>query len=220
MNKNLKDYRKFYFDRSSIISELRVKCMTEMYSKAQPSADYADILKYYVDCKKKGIKPDLIYNRYYLSNEEYLYILNKYIDAYGLKERFKDDCDVIIRDLKDGCTKDLYLPDMLTKKGEVVFGSSEYENVKPLSKIIGRKAAKYVINLIQDRKNFYRFDRAEENFRVLIGMGDSPCSNEQTVINYWKTQGVDIEIDPRHYTKDDFWDEERGYFGEGCDYGN
>lgn len=214
MNKNLKDYQNFYFDSGSIMSALRVKCITEMYARSQPSVDYADILKYYKNCEKNGLKPDRIYNRYYLSNEEYEYILNKYINAYNLKECFKDHCDIIIRDLKDGYTNDVYYEDMLTKNGAVIHGDTEYEKVKPLSKIIGRKAAKYVLDSISNRKHFYRFDRAEENFRVLVGMGDSPCCNEQTVINYWKTQGKDIEIDPRHYTNDDFWKEENGYFDE------
>lgn len=214
MEKILKDYSKFKLTHDDVLRRLRVECITEMYAKAQPSIDYQKILEYYQKCKDNNQKPERIFDRHYLSQEEYTYIINKYLEAYNLKEQFRSNCDIIIRDMKDGCIKDLYVPEMLDKKGIVHSGSSEYEKVSPLSKIIGGRDAKRVIKFITERRDFYRFDRAEEEFRIMVSMGDSPCSNAQTVIDYWKTQGVNLEIDPRHYSQDDFWSEENGYFDE------
>ena len=47
MKKELKDYTSFKLTEKSIIQEARLRCMKEMYAKAQPSANYDDILKYF-----------------------------------------------------------------------------------------------------------------------------------------------------------------------------
>lgn len=215
MRKNLKDYSKFKYTNDDFLVELRVKCMKEMYAKAQPSANYDDILKYYKDCEEQKInKIERIYDRYYLSFEEQKYIINKYKEAYNIKDHFREDCDILIRDLKEGYTQDFHVPPMLRKNGQVHGGDSTYYRHINLAKIIGKKAVKFLINFIKDRKDFYRFDRYEEQFSTMVSLGDSPNGNEQTVINYWKSKGVDLKIDPRHYTQDDFWSEENGYFNE------
>lgn len=214
MKKNLKDYTSFKFSIDSVIQEARLRCMKEMYAKAQPSANYDDILAYYEDCRKKGIEPERVFDRYYLSWEEFDYIRNKYIEAYHFKNQFRDDCNLIIRDMKEGCMKDGYVPTMMDKKGEFHQGYSRCVDVKPLAKLIGKKDAGKAIKFIAERRDFYKFDKVEEQFSLLISMGDSPCSNAELVKKYWKSQGVDLEIDPRHYTHDDFWCEDNGYIDE------
>lgn len=214
MKKNLKDYSSFKLTLNDILEEARRRCITEMYAKAQPSANYEDILKYYEDCKKKHVTPERIYQRHYLSFEEFKYILNKYLEAYNFKNQFKDDCDIIIRDLKEGCHNDLYIPEMMEDDGNFHSPYRGYENVPPISKLIGHKDARRVINFVKQRKEYYRFHNPEDDFSMLVSMGDSPTGNAQEVIDYWKAQGVDIKIDPRHYTNDDFWSEENGCYDD------
>ena len=71
-------------DRQFIINRAWDECMTEMYAKAQPSADFHQILEDVKSGKIKDDPHDPVYNRYYLSYDEFQYILHKYIDAYGL----------------------------------------------------------------------------------------------------------------------------------------
>lgn len=211
MNKQFKDYTSFQLNQDDIFKEARLRCMREMYAKAQPSANYDDILKYYENCSKSGIKPERIYERHYLSHEEFEYILRKYIQVYHFEERFTSDCDILINDMLNGCSKDLYIPDLIENNGTIYYGHTSYEKVPPLAKLIGNKDAKRVINFIKQRRDFYRFDNAQSEFSTSISLADSPSSNAESVIEYWKSQGIDIKIDPRHYTNDDFWSEENEY---------
>lgn len=204
------DYTKFILERGNLLWDIRMKCMKEMYERAQPSANYDDIYAYYEQCNEQHITPDKIYNRHYLSKEEFDYILNKYVSEYKLSNDFKRDCDIIIRDMEEGCSKDKYIPEWTDEFGTHP-GYRGYEKVPPLKETIGDENAQKVIDFIKMRKEFYRFNREEEGFRFDIALTDSPTSNEKTVIEYWKSQGKDIEIDPRHKDENYFWEEEHGY---------
>ena len=72
--------------------------MAEMYAKAQPSADYYQLLE---DAKNGKIgKDERVYERYYLSHEEFKHILGKYKDAYNIKSHWEDDIEVLERYIK------------------------------------------------------------------------------------------------------------------------
>ena len=51
---------------------------------------------------------------------------------------------------------------------------------------------------MENCKNYYRYDREESNFSARVALGCSPTSNQKTVIDYWKKQGVDVEIVERN----------------------
>ena len=225
------DYSKFAISRDEIIWEIRQRCMKEMYAKAQPSEDYDKIWAYYEQCKKEGKDAERVYDRYYLSQEEFKYIEEKYLELYKLVNEFNDHCDILIRDLKDGYSKDKYIKEYTDKNGNWHPGYSSYSHLpsfeKQLFKYLKKKVipestaeslskeiAKMVIKFIEDRKNFYRFNIDENKFRFNVTLADSPTSNPQTVIDYWKSQGKDIEIDLRKHSQDYFWSEENGYLEE------
>ena len=70
-----------------------------------------------------------------------------------------------------------------------------------------------VIQRLNDCKNFYRFDREEDDFKASVALGASPTSNPETVRKYWKEKGVELEFvekDP-----DTLW--ERDYYGDAYD---
>lgn len=201
------DITNFKLFREDIIHEAIMRCKREMYKRAQPSVDYDKLVKEYKNTNKT------IYDRYYLSNEECRYIVNKYIKAYGLEDKFKDHCDLIIDNMEKGTITDNYIPERY-ENGHEIPGYRSYKDVPPLKDTIGESAAHSVIDYIKDRKEFYKTDHESEHFQFAIYMGDSPNSNQKRVEEYWKSKGIDIKIDPRHYNNDYFFDEENGYLEE------
>jgi len=70
--------------RDDVLSRAVTECYREMFAKAQPEADYDNLLEEYRQGKIDEDKDGPVYNRHYLSYEEYIYIMNKYIDAYKI----------------------------------------------------------------------------------------------------------------------------------------
>lgn len=213
MKKNLKDYTAFKLSKEDILWEARMRCMKEMYAKAQPSANYDEIYAYYKKCKEEGKQPERVYDRYYLSQEEFTYIRQKYVDAYMMHNPFQEDCDLIIDNMEKGTIKDKWIPEYTDKYGTHP-GYRGYEDVPPLKDMIGEENANKVIDYIKDRRDFYHHSVDEEKFNFSVTLSDSPTSNSNTVIEYWKSQGRELEIDPRHLTQDDFWCEDNGYLDD------
>lgn len=204
------DYTKFKLDYNTILREAIYRCKKELYARAQPSADYDDILAGYKAEYEAGKEVTRVCERYYISEKELLYVLNKYVKAYHLEEVFKDHCDIIITDMKTGCAVEKYIPAHIDENGQYNFGHKDFETAPPLKDIIGEDNANKVIDFVNGRRNFYRFDRTERDFKSLVSLSDSPTSNYANVVEYWKTQGVDLNIDKRELTDDQFWDEEHG----------
>ena len=87
-------------DRDEILKKAYHECMAEMYAKAQPSADYYQLLE---DAKNGKIsKDERIYERHYLSHEEFKHILGKYKDAYNIRSHWEDDIEVLEKYIKEG----------------------------------------------------------------------------------------------------------------------
>lgn len=216
-------------DRKEILERAYTECMTEMYAKAQPSVDYHQLIE---DAKNGKIgKDERVYERYYLSHEEFEHIRNKYIDAYGLIEKWRPNIELLEQYLTEGGTKDKYIKSHTDEDGHYHPGYRGYENVKPIKEQIERvlndefasgevspfvkdslrdKITEVVMNTISDCKEFYRFDREESQFSASVALGPSPTSSKETVIEYWKSQGVDIDIvEPNPLL---LW--ERDYYGD------
>lgn len=181
-----------------ILTEAIERCLDEMYRYSQPSITFKELEELSKkEAKEKG-EPQPVYERFYLSSKEYETIINKYLEAYNLNDPFKYHCDLIIDDMKNGCSKDKWI------EGKDGFpGHRGYEKVPPLSEEIGEDNLKKVTDFIKMRRDFYKTDRNASKFRFTV-MNYSPCSNKQTVIDYWKSQGKDIEIEDRN--EDDMFD--------------
>lgn len=211
--------------RRTIIEKAYHDCMKEMYARAQPSCDYDQLLK---DAEEGKIgKDERIYERYYLSQEEFLYIRDKYIKAYGLEKTWEPNIEVLEQYLKNGGTKNKWIPDRVDEDGFRHPGYKGYEKVLPIQEQIDNiikehfgeiesaeltnKLTKMIFNNITDCKEFYRFDREESDFSYAIALGASPTSNPKTVIEYWKSKGVDVKIEERNpllfWEKDCYGDE-------------
>lgn len=173
--------------RQKILEQAYIDCLTEMYKYAQPTLDFT---AYRQSLKGKKEDPkDPLYARHYLSTENYKYIRNKYMRAYGILEHWTSNVDVLIEDAEKGYNTDVYEEDTDGKT------CRHYEQQPSLDKIIGVDAANKVIAFLKDRKQFYRFDHEVTDFTASLVFGPSPNSNAEYVKQYWKKQGFDINID-------------------------
>lgn len=210
-------------DRKEILERAYHECMVEMYAKAQPSVDFNQLLE---DAKSGKIsKDEKVYERYYLSHAEFDHIRKKYIDAYNIKATWKSDIELLEQYLTEGGNRDKYIEAHTDEYGYHP-GYRGYESVKPIGEQIqdilktelgddyfevGNKILEAVMNTIKDCKEYYRFDREESDFNYSVGLGPSPCSNKDTVKEYWKEQGIDvdpIEPNPHLIWSKDYYEDE------------
>lgn len=217
----MENTNKYRLYRGGVFEKAFHDCVKEMYEKAQPPADYDEYIKQVKDGKITDATRPYIYQRHYLSEEETKYIAEKYIDAYRMRNEWKSNIDLLIKDLEEGCSIDKYIPEHTDEYGNHHPGHRGYEHrdplVKRLENICGdpelaKKMSDEVFDYIENRKNFYRFDREEEKFNVNVFLGSCPSHVKEEVIDYWKSQGTDIDIverDPRT-----FWMIDEGYSDE------
>lgn len=227
--------------REDIIKEAIHECFKEMYAKSQPSIDYDELLKKYRNgeiTENKGETP--IHDRYYLSRDEFVYIRDKYLNMYRMNNLWKSNVDFLRENLTEGSYKDVYIPEKTDEDGNWHPGYRSSEHVPNLKEQflyaldnklklgdemrypIAEELYNIVLETIDNCKEFYRFDREEEQFGYAVALGASPCSNKNTVIDYWKSQGVDLEIEDRNplllwemdYYGDDFEEVMEDDFGE------
>lgn len=185
--------------KSQILNEAIDSCLKEMYRCSQPSADYGK-LKEYVKEHPEEEKEFPTFKRYYLSNEQFNYIFNKYIEAYHLIPEWKNNIELIKDDFKTGSRKEKYKKDSY---GEMV---SEYVTTPPLRERIGNENTKKVLEMLDEISNFYKRDMDARYFSSAIRLGHSPTSNLKYVKEYWKDKGLEIEFEERHCDEDVFYD--------------
>lgn len=210
--------------RKSILDKAVHDCYKEMYAKAQPSADWDQIVKEFEEGKRN--KDERVYEQHYLSQEEYIYIVEKYLEAYNIKPRWKDDVSIVEEYLLKGGLKDSYVPAKIDKDGFKHSGYRSTENVPPLknqirdimykfdtsevAKEVADNITNEVMKVIGLCKDFYKFDHEESSFRITCALGASPTSNPETVKKYWKEKtGEDIQIEIRNPKL--FWYHDEGY---------
>lgn len=211
--------------RRKILEKAVHDCFKEMYAKSQPSADYDKLVEDY----RNGIigKDERVYERHYLSKDEFEYIMQKYLDAYNITPHWKDDVEVVEKYLKDGGLKDKYIKASGSfDEGNYEPGYRSAENVPPLKELIkdylyknrekdnfdkmSEDISNIVLDTINECKKFYKFDREESSFKFSVCLGASPTCNPETVKKYWKEKdGLDISIEERNPKL--FWYYDNGY---------
>lgn len=182
-----------------ILNEAIEACLKEMYRCSQPSADY-DKLKEGAKEHPEEEKIFPTFKRYYLSNEQFKYILNKYAKAYHLIPEWKNNIDTIISDFEEGSMKKEYKKDSY---GDMI---SEYVPTPSLYERIGQENTKKVLEMLDEISNFYKRDMDARYFSSAIRLGHSPTSNLKYVKEYWKDKGLEIEFEERHCDEDVFYD--------------
>jgi hypothetical protein len=207
-------------DRAKVLRKAYEDCMREMYAKSQPVGDYDEYVRQYQTGELTD-DDERVYNRHYLSREEYDYILDKYVDAYGMKEKWSDYVDTVKEYFGDDAPNDKYIEAYVDENGNHHSGYTGYEKLPNFKNVvsdilsnnsdnsnedISQKIYDAVMNRIETCKRFYRFDREESGFHVNIGFGASPTFNKEVVKKYWKEHGVDVEIEDRDPNR--FWEKD------------
>ena len=185
--------------KSKILDEAIESCIREMYRFSQPSADY-DKLKEYAKEHPEEEKEFPTFKRYYLSTEQFKYILNKYANAYNLIPEWKNNIETIKYDFETGSYKEEYKKDSY---GEMV---SEYISTPPLYERIGVENTKKVLEMMNEIEQYHKRDMDARYFSSAISLGHSPSSNLKEVKEYWKNRGVEIDFEERNCEEDVFYD--------------
>ena len=218
-------------DREEVLYKAYEDCIREMFAKAQPSADWDNIIEEYKAGKIDEKKDGPIYDRHYLSAEEYKYILDKYMKAYRIESEWKENIEIVEEYLNKGGHKDKYIKDWEDEHGHHP-GYRSYEIVPPLKKLIAdyirgnmiikgepeyniqrwaKSITDIVMNDISTCKNYYSFNVDEQKFRNTVCMRCSPTGSIETVKKWWKDHyDIDIEIEERNPLL--FW--EQDYYGD------
>ena len=212
--------------RKEILSKAFNDCLHEMYATAQPEADWDNLIEEYRTGKIS--KNDSIYDRHYLSMDEFLYIRDKYKEAYNIKSHWKEDIEVLEDYLTNGGNKDKYIEDYEDEHGRHP-GYRSYEEVPPLKEQIlaimkdfdcsevaanvGEQIYNKVMETIKSCKDYYKFDREENDFNIQTSLGPSPCVDMGIVKKWWKDNyNYDVEIEERNPKL--FWYRDNGYTDE------
>jgi len=219
---------KEYLEREDVLCKAYEDCIREMFAKAQPAADFDNIIEEVKAGKIDEEKDGPIYDRHYLSHAEFTYILNKYMKAYRINSEWDEDVEVVEKYLFEGGTKDKYIDAYTDENGNYHSGYRGYEDVPPLKELILKEIYKWIDNedqcngaanaitkIVMDTistcKNFYMFNVDEQKFRNTVCMRCSPTGSAETVKKWWKDHyDVDIEIEERNPLL--FW--EKDYYGD------
>lgn len=206
--------------RDKVIERAFHDCMKEMYAKAQPSLDYDLAIEQIKSGEMVDTQEDPIYDRHYLSHDEFKYILNKYIVGYNIKSKWLDYVGIVEKYLTEGGNKDKYIE----RDGDNP-GYRGYEEVAPIKEQIHNilkesigddsieltnKIVECVLNTISDCKTFYKLDRENLQFSMSVALGNSPSSSIERVQKYWDDKGIDVNIVERNPLL--IW--ERDYYGD------
>lgn len=191
-------------NRNDILCQALDECLYDMYKWSQPSID----LKELIDSGYTFTKEDKIYDRHYLSEENYKYIKDNYVYAYGMKDSWKDNFETLLSYLIEGGLKDKWIE----RDGDQP-GYRGYEKLPPLKDFIGEENTDKAISLIKECRDFYYHDREENNFGINLALYmPSPTSNKEMVEKYWK------EHDREDFSINDFKIDDVIYGGVNDEY--
>ena len=168
--------------------------LEEMYQYAFPSVSW----KQRIQDKKDGkdVDMDLIHH-HYLPNELYKDILEMAKHNYSYEPFFQDYTEHLTQYLLEGG----YGADPDNP------GKDNNKQHPSIKEEIGEEAFEILKKRLKAYSDFYRFDYRRWKFDFTV-MNYSPNSNRQSVIDYWKSQGVELEIPSDEAIINHYWDGE------------
>ena len=166
-------------NRRDILCKATDECIAEMYKWSQPSVDINQLIADgYKDDKERPL-----YTKHYLSRDNFNYIKEAYMSAYGIIDNWHDTFETIYKQLKEGGIEDYYKPATNDSPGY-----RDYKKVDPLSEHLSNKQDfETVIQYIKKIENFFKgHSRETGNFSSAVVLGCSPTSNKKEVEEYWQ----------------------------------
>lgn len=193
-------------NRDEILKEALHKCFVEMYRWSQPSIDIDELFKNgYKDSRESPL-----YEKHYLSQKNFEYIRQTYMDAYGIKDNWDDTFEILIKQLKEGGIEDDYKPATKDKPGY-----RDYKKVLPLEEVITCPGEmNTIIDYIKKCQNFFKGHSRETNqFSCSVALGGSPTSNAKEVEEYWHNNGRPDFVIKDYKIEDIIWGSEENDYG-------
>lgn len=184
--------------RKKILSEAYDRLLRDLYEHSVPKVDFDEMVRMAKNGEEDPKHP--FYTQHFLPDEIFMDIYGEYEAAYGIKSLWRDYVDTVLEYLKNGGPKHPF------KRDE--FGFKQYDISPKLEDVIGKDNAEKVYSLINNCKDFYKFDGDESTFKFSVFLGSGPTSNKDTVIEYWKSKGVNVEIDEEKMKREYFEEEE------------
>ena len=212
-------------NRRDMIEKAIIDCLDEMYRNSQPSITWKEIEE-----QAKANPNRSIWQEHYLPKHLYDRIQEKYMQIYRIGNEWNSNIELLEDYLINGGTKDKYI-DAHTDEYGYHPGYRDYEKVpaikeqiekilneelasgelSPFVKVLHIKSAlrdkivKSVMNTISDCKEFYVFNREENNFRFNVS-NYSPNSNIEAVREFYKD--TDIVINEISEDIEELYDED------------
>jgi hypothetical protein len=168
--------------------------LEEMYQYSYPKISWKQRNQELKD--GNDVDKDLIHH-HYIPQKLYEDILEMAKFNYGYEPFFQDYTEHFADFLlKGGHAKDI-------DKG----GKDDYKDYQSIKEEIGEEAFAILEKRIEAYKRTYRFDRKRWSFAFTV-MNYSPSTNKQAVIDYWKSQGIDLQIPDDDKIINNYWDGE------------
>lgn len=201
MDKIFEENGKQYLDRPAIwrddvLGDAVDKCLDFMYRASYPSISLEEYKKQHEGMSKEEKENARLYESHYLPWSIYKAIEEDFIDAYDLKSPLPGIVEIL-----KGYFKEPVVDSWV--KDEDGSGHRGYEHPEPMPEEHRLVAEKYL-----DMANgFYAWNRDENTFRFNVS-NYSPCSNRETVENWWHEHGdPDFKLpDDSYWT--DTWEED------------
>lgn len=175
-------------NRNDILVKAVEDCFAEMFKWSQPSVDIKQlIVNGYKDDEKNPL-----YSKHYLSQNNYEFIRDSYMFAYGITDDWNDTFELIYKQLKEGGIEDDYKPATDERPGY-----RDYKKIDPLSEHLSTKQDfDTTIEYLKKIENFFKgHSRETSKFSMTLALGYSPTSDSKSVEKYWRENGrPDFEI--------------------------
>jgi len=189
--------------RDDILREALHKCLVEMYKWSQPSIDLDELIK----SNFKDNRENPLYARHYLSQHNFSYIRDAYMNAYGITDDWDNTFELLIKQLLEGGIEDDYKEATQERPAY-----RDYKKVAPLKDVISCPGeVNTIIDYIKKCQNFYKGHCRETNqFSCSVALGGSPNSCAKNVEEYWHIHGrpdfkiKEYNIEDIIYGSDDF----------------
>lgn len=140
--------------REEVLVEAYNECLRELFLNSEPPIDIEELFK-------NGFKDDendkLIY-KHSINEEDFDFILEDVMYAYGIKDDFHDNIEIIKHDLEKG----------VPMRGETKY---DINFLPPLKDKIGEEHYNIVMEYLNQIKSFYRVDSEVSGFRSAITWG-------------------------------------------------
>lgn len=193
--------------RSDIVNQATIDCLNEMYLASQPSISWEELME-------KSSEKKSYWEQHYLPQDIYNDILDKYIYLYKIHNDWDKDIDLVKKYLTKGGAADCWYSEEIDEQGNKTPGYRGYKQIPPIieqfRKLLNHQYDVYnhydifaervftelnniVINTINNCQNFYNKNREEISFRFNVS-NYSPCSNLQSVRDFWKEKDPTVKI--------------------------